>query len=1631
MLAGSLALASEPAQAADECGAVSGSGNTRTVACGSDLPNGVTYTRQNGLDMTVGADGAPPIEIKPPANGAGVKVESWKTDTGNLVVTVFPVEIVQNDQNNGKKGIDVGQRGTGGAEVKVRRGAKLGADGAPLSDQGITVWYGAESTALLKITSDGSIFVDGASDRNGAGIYASRNGAGNIEIIHGGEIDSQSKGIYAYHGGAGGIYITHSGSIVSKDWGIFVRKDAPGGKVKIVSRGDITATGANKAGINVDVRAPDAVEPVEVAVERGTIKATGHGVAVTSGSLGAVTVEVMSDGSIGILAGPVGGDGVYVSITNAASQEALKIVSEGKIFAEGHGIYAAHSGTGAIEIVNKGSISAKNAGIRASRNSAGKIRITQEGDIVSQNRGIYAYHGGAGAIEIIHSGSIVSEDWGIFARKDAAGGKIRIVSRGNIETTGDNKPGIKVDVRAADAADAAEPVGVTVERGTIKATGHGVAVSNRGLGAVTIELGTNGSIGASDSRVGGNGINVSIANPANRELLKIVIDGRIFAGADGIGAFRDGIGAIQIVHTGEIDVFGSGIRASHSGAGAIRITLGSGGQINALGKGIDAYHSGAGAILITHEGNIHSLDSGILVRRDAPGGGGVEIVSRGDIQTEGDSKDGIKVDVRAADAAEPVDVTVERGTIKATGHGVAVSNRGLGAVTIELGANGSIGVSGSRVGGNGINVSIANPANRELLKIASDGRIFAGATGIRASRNGAGALEIVLDRGGRINAVGKGIDAYHSGSGAIRIHANGGILSGIDAQNYGAVGQMIGWQGYHAGINARHDGAGAIEIRNTADIAAGGVGIRAHRRNAGTIDITHEGDIESKDHGIFARHDGSGANGGITVTSRGDITTTGYRKAGIDAQSKGQDATGDVFVKHEKGRIESHVGIVVRSMRSSGSRFELPPSPQGFPPREKRQVKLHVISGGEIKARRMAYDPNLDEARSEHQVGWKVRALLPSFDGPAGIVVGTIDSQRKGEYIAAGDARSTGLTDAELDALITDEVRTQFRAVLKAAKDFRGSPGSEMNLGHLFDPRSLLFENFPPSPDGGYVLPGDLSEDADLDAWLKANGGAVLLKFLRYTVSEKEAAVLEALFKKEGLDAALAALPDTYTDDYKNQIRWLAESYNDANTLIEVVDGGRIESEGDGVTVTYKLEDKNNGRIVVKVERGAVVTAHRYGVEVEGAGIDGRGTPGTDDDIRDQTVEVRGRVESTGADGAGIHMVGGGTVIVGPEGTVIAKSGTSVIANDPGLLVVEIETQEDESPTDAAKRAIPGRIVNKIDRTELKFVEPDGTVLSSATGAGSKNAVMDGAFDVGLSATDGGVRIVSDHAPRSRVYEALPSVLLGMNGVPGYRARANAPRARNGMWARMTAGAGSRKPAESTSSVSYRHRWIGLDAGKDFSLGGNHNLGVSLHHRIGSADVRRGGDIDATGTGMGLSYTWATDRYHVDLHAAATFYEASLKSSVRGKLTSDRPGFGHAFGIEAGHRIDMDGVAVTPSLGLTYSSVKLRGFTDRLGMKVSSLGGWNLKSRMAVGIEKPFEGGRLLGSLGLEHELGGKAGAVVSGTKLSSTARATMLRLGGGVVFDNPDRGASLFTGINYGTDGKRHEIRGTLALRF
>ena len=265
---------------------------------------------------------------------------------------------------------------------------------------------------------------------------------------------------------------------------------------------------------------------------------------------------------------------------------------------------------------------------------------------------------------------------------------------------------------------------------------------------------------------------------------------------------------------------------------------------------------------------------------------------------------------------------------------------------------------------------------------------------------------------------------------------------------------------------------------------------------------------------------------------------------------------------------------------------------------------------------------------------------------------------------------------------------------------------------------------------------------------------------------------------------------------------------------------------------------------------------------------------------------------------------------------------------------------------------------------------------------------------------------------RCRLYEALPSMLLAMNGLPGYEERTSAARGARGGWARVEVASGKWRADTSTRrDLAYDHRRQGLRAGLDFAAGDAGLFGVSVHGLRGSAEMASAGEVALAGTGLGVHATRSfADTFHLDAQAAVTWYDVDVESADpgAGKLAKGVKGKGFALGVEVGRRVPLrDGVSATPRAGLAWSTVDLDDFAEAGEggrARVSVEDARSLKGRVGIGVEKTrgddAQGSRLFGSLDLEREFREETEARVSGaspgssvTSLKAKAERSAFRL--------------------------------------
>ena len=473
--------------------------------------------------------------------------------------------------------------------------------------------------------------------------------------------------------------------------------------------------------------------------------------------------------------------------------------------------------------------------------------------------------------------------------------------------------------------------------------------------------------------------------------------------------------------------------------------------------------------------------------------------------------------------------------------------------------------------------------------------------------------------------------------------------------------------------------------------------------------------------------------------------------------------------------------------------------------------------------------------------------------------------------------------------------------------------------------------------------------------------------------------------------------------------------------------------------------------VAVRNEAGALNVTVAAGGRVEGDVVDlgsrpARVTTGPGSAVTG-TIDLAGKgsAVTVGGTAGRVRLGGGGTVTVGANGRVTGLEGET-ITSEQGYLVVVLQQGAGETFTEAFDRISGGGEMRDAGGApEMRYVPVDGPPIELGE-PGSRRSVPEGANDVGIVADGGAVGLKSVHARRSRVYEALPSVLLGLNGPADFQARTSAPRAAHGGWARVEAARGKWKAEASASrkhsgvGLEYDHRRSGLQAGMDVAAGEEGLLGVSLHHRQGTADVSHGGEIELSGRGVGVSGAWGRDDVYVDVQAEATWYEADFESSLRGVLKQGVPGRGYALGVEAGRRFALDGAPVgmvlTPRAGLVHSRVSVGGFTDAVGARVSLEEGRSLRGRagMAVEVEPGgSSGNRLFGSLDVEREFSKDRKVRVSGTELESEADATWVRVGLNGSHSGGEGRYALRGGVSWAASGASRELGAgvSFSLRF
>ncbi|MDC9837861.1 autotransporter outer membrane beta-barrel domain-containing protein [Rhizobium binxianense] len=338
--------------------------------------------------------------------------------------------------------------------------------------------------------------------------------------------------------------------------------------------------------------------------------------------------------------------------------------------------------------------------------------------------------------------------------------------------------------------------------------------------------------------------------------------------------------------------------------------------------------------------------------------------------------------------------------------------------------------------------------------------------------------------------------------------------------------------------------------------------------------------------------------------------------------------------------------------------------------------------------------------------------------------------------------------------------------------------------------------------------------------------------------------------------------------------------------------------------------------------------------------------------------------------------------------------------------------------------------------------------------------------------------------PGVPVYEAYAQTLLGLNGLPtlqqrvgnrywsgagnGMLSQADGPGTiepapqpseggpafveESGVWARIEGAHGSFDPRTSTSSTDYDLDTWKIQSGLDGQLyesdSGKLVGGFTAHYGKASADVSSifgDGEVDTDGYGVGGTLTWyGQNGFYLDGQAQATWYESDLSSGVLGSLSNGNDGFGYAFSLETGKRIDLNqSWTLTPQAQLAYSNVDFDDFTDPFGANVSLGTGESLKGRLGISAdyENAWEGASrtttrtvLYGIANLYYELLDGTEVGVSGVSFASESDRTWGGIGAGGSYNWNDDKYSLYGEVSINTSlsnfADSYSLTGTAGFR-
>ncbi|MGE0007797.1 MAG: autotransporter domain-containing protein [Parvibaculaceae bacterium] len=539
-----------------------------------------------------------------------------------------------------------------------------------------------------------------------------------------------------------------------------------------------------------------------------------------------------------VCSGPSAGE-VILGVANAdvstSGSPAFVVTTEGvSIAGDGNIRFIDENANTSISNTTYGDTGLRVRSLGDDGDTPGAVTIVTDGAISGSGHGIDAYNGGSGDISITVNGTVTGTD----------------VDESEYD---DDIPNDGIHAENSEDGD-----DITITTGTGSAVSgehNGIDARNYGSGDLTITTGgdvTGNEFDAIFAINNGNDLSVTVE-------ARSVVDGA----GNGIGAYNNGIGALDIDVYGQVTSRGyDGIRAYNHGT-TLDITTGAASHVYGDDNGIDARNYGEDALTISVGGYV-----------------------------TGFYNDGI----HARNYGTDLSITTDPGSVvRGGGDGIGAMNYGSGDLTIE--ANGWVGGYAYGEGGAGDGIRAYNSEDGGALTITTG----AGSTirgyddGIQADNEGRGALTITVE--------GTVTGRYADG---ISAHNQYGATYNEDTEDYTALtittGAASKVTGDYDGIAAFNRGEGTFTITVDGDVSG--------RRGAGIYAESDGGDMTiatGADSDVFGGKDGIDAinfgYGALRIDVRGRVTGEGLACGEEDYYCEDGDGGDGIYAYNFGGRL--------------------------------------------------------------------------------------------------------------------------------------------------------------------------------------------------------------------------------------------------------------------------------------------------------------------------------------------------------------------------------------------------------------------------------------------------------------------------------------------------------------------------------------------------------------------------------------------------------------------------------------------------------------------------------------------------------------------------------------------------------